>query len=533
MKKYVSIIICVVITILLYPLCVGYGTQNYPNEYYNVYLDEKLLGTIISDKELLNYIEQNTEKMINIETVTKTYCEDDKTLDQILKDENLENYINTDSIKYYIENDKNCMDITIKDGTEIEKIYTPIGLEIEKVLTYKTDITSVEEIYSQIAKLKSFTIKGYQFTISNGDEQLYVNVTDKKIFEEAVKSFIEIYVGEKEYAAYLNETQVDIKTTGSLIENVYIEETITVKEKQIPIDNVIYTNAEDLAQFLIFGDSPVTKTYKVKKGEMITDIAFANEISNQEFLISNPKYKSVNSLIASGTEVNIKQTNPKLNVVVEKYVVQDKEIDYNVVYEYDETQYVGYQKTTQEGNDGLQRVKQREKIVNGYTAYVEPKGKEVLKTAVDKIVVKGEKPKPNVGDLYNWSWPCDSVGFSVSGYEWRIHPITGERHFHNGLDIAGMGYNAPIYAANNGTVAMIKTTWDFGNYVVIDHNNGYYTLYAHMNKFYPGLKVGDTVLRGQQIGYVGSTGQSTGPHIHFEAWKGCYFCRIDPRSLYR
>ena len=61
MKKGLSIIICVVITILLYPLCVGYGKQNYPNEYYNVYLDEKLLGTIISDEELLDYIEKNTD----------------------------------------------------------------------------------------------------------------------------------------------------------------------------------------------------------------------------------------------------------------------------------------------------------------------------------------------------------------------------------------------------------------------------------------------------------------------------------------
>ena len=155
-----------------------------------------------------------------------------------------------------------------------------------------------------------------------------------------------------------------------------------------------------------------------------------------------------------------------------------------------------------------------------------------MKTAVDKIVVKCDKIKPNVGDLYNWAWPSGSEGGSVSGYEWRIHPITGERHFHNGLDIAGMGYNAPIYSANNGTVIMLKTTWDFGNYIVIDHNNGYYTLYAHMNKFYPGLEIGDTVLRGQQIGYVGSTGQSTGPHIHFEVWKECYFCRINPWSLY-
>lgn len=376
-------------------------------------------------------------------------------------------------------------------------------------------------------------MKGYQFTITNDEKEMYIYVTDKKVFEDAVKSFISIYVGEDEYEAYLKDTQLEIKSVGSIFENIYIQENITVREKQISIDNKIYTDADELAQFLIYGNNPTTKTYTVKKGEMISDIAMANEISNKEFLISNPKYKNENSLITVGTEVTIKQTNPQLKVVVEKYVVEDKNIEYSTIYQYDETQYVGYQKTTQDGVDGLQRVKQRVKIINGNTVYVEPKGKEILKNAVDEIIVKGEKIRPNVGDLNNWAWPSASEGFNVSGYEWRIHPITGERHFHNGLDIAGTGYNSPVYSANNGTIIKIATAWDFGNYIVVNHNNGYYTLYAHMNKFYPGLKVGDTVLRGQQIGYVGSTGQSTGPHIHFEVWKGCEWCRIDPRSLYR
>jgi len=535
MKKYVSIIFCILIGIALFPLCVGYNKKNYPNEYYNVYLDDELLGVIEKEEDLLSYIEKNTKKLINIENITKTYCENEKTLEQIIQEEKLQEIVkDEEKVKYYTENEKKCMDVTIEDGTEIERIYTPIGLEIEKTLTYKSDLQSVEQIYSKIAEKKAFTIKGYQFTIKKDEKESYIYVTDKTIFEEAVKSFISVYVGKDNYDAYLTDSQLEIKTVGSILENIYIQETITVKEKQIPIDDKIYTDVNELAQFLVYGDNPVTSTYTVKKNEMISDIALANEISNQEFLISNPKYKSENSLIAVGTEVNIKQTNPQISVVVEKYSVQDKEIDYRTVYEYDENKYVGYVETKQEGTDGLQRVKQREKIVNGHTVYVEPKGKEVLKDSVDKIIVKGEKIKPNVGDLNNWAWPSDSRGYSVSGYEWRIHPVEGIRKFHEGLDIAGMGYNAPIYAANNGTVITKQAlSTGYGLYIVIDHNNGYYTLYAHMNKFYPGIKVGDTVLRGQQIGYVGSTGTSTGPHIHYEVWKKCPHCHINPWSLYR
>jgi len=534
MKKYFPVIICIIISAILLPLCVGYNRKNYPNEYYNVYLDEELLGTIESKNSLLSYIDENNKKLINLETVTKTYCEDDRKLETIIQEEQLEEYIDSD---YYEKDGKKCIDIELTNGTEIEKIYTPIGLEIEKVLTYKTQLQSIEEIYSKIAEKKSFTMKGYQFTIHKDDKESYIYVTNKEIFEQAIQSFIEVYVGADEYEAYLTDSQLEIKTTGSVLDNIYIQENITVKEKQIPIDNKIYTDYKELAQFLVFGDNPVTKTYVVKDGEMISDIARSNEISTQEFLISNPKYKSENSLIAVGTKVNIKQTNPQISVVVERYVVEDQVTNYKTIYEYDENQYVGYEKTTQEGETGLERIKQRQQIINGLLVYATPKGKETLKATIDKIVVKGDKIRPNVGDLNNWAWPSGSGWLmnSVSGYDWRIHPVTGIRTFHEGLDIAGLGYNAPIYSANNGTVMTMvyaSSGSAYGNYIVINHNNGYYTLYAHMNKFVYGMKVGDTVLRGQQIGYVGSTGVSTGPHIHYEVWKNCIHCHINPWSLY-
>lgn len=535
MKKIATIIICIIIAIILTPICLNYNKKNYPNEYYNVYLDDELLGTITSKEKLLSYIEENTQKMINISNVVKTYCEDEKTLQQIIEENNLQNIITNENSNYYTENDKQCVDINIQEGTTIEQIYTPLGLQIEKTLTYKNDVQSIEDIYSKIAEKKAFTIKGYQFTIHKEEKETIIYVVNKETFEQAVHSFIEVYVGEDEYQSYLTNSQTEIKTTGSILENIYIQESITVKEKQIPIDNKIYTDSKELTQFLVYGNNPVTKKYVVKQDEMIADIARNNEISSQEFLISNPKYKSENSLIAVGTEVNIKQTNPQLNVVVEKYLVEDQTTDYQTIYEYDETQYVGYQKTVQEGVEGLVRVKQRQQIINGLLVYATPKGKETLKSAVDEIVVKGDKIKPNVGDLNNWGWPSDSRGYNVSGYDWRIHPVTGERKFHEGIDIAGMGYNAPIYAANNGTVMSIvpqSSGSGYGNYIVINHNNGYYTLYGHMNKFVSGLKVGDTVLKGQLIGYVGSTGISTGPHIHFEVWKDCLHCHINPRSLY-
>ena len=101
--------------------------------------------------------------------------------------------------------------------------------------------------------------------------------------------------------------------------------------------------------------------------------------------------------------------------------------------------------------------------------------------------------------------------------------------FHDGIDFARAGYKAPIYAAHDGTV--VKKEYDniLGYYLAIDHHDGYYTLYAHMNNFASDIKVGDTVSAKQVIGYVGSTGASTGPHLHFEVHKDGSI--IDPMSL--
>ena len=111
----------------------------------------------------------------------------------------------------------------------------------------------------------------------------------------------------------------------------------------------------------------------------------------------------------------------------------------------------------------------------------------------------------------------------------RVHPITGEYKNHGGTDIAA-SYGRAIYAADSGRVVSSSDGWNggWGNYVMIDHGNGMQTLYAHMSS--RAVSVGQTVSRGQTIGYVGSTGMSTGPHLHFEMYVNG--SRIDPQTKY-
>lgn len=110
--------------------------------------------------------------------------------------------------------------------------------------------------------------------------------------------------------------------------------------------------------------------------------------------------------------------------------------------------------------------------------------------------------------------PIDGARLS-SSYGMRRHPIKGYTRMHKGLDFAA-ARGTPIMAAGNGVVEYARRNGGYGNYIRIRHANGYKTAYAHMHKFASGIRKGVRVKQGETIGYVGSTGVSTGPHLHYE-----------------
>jgi len=123
----------------------------------------------------------------------------------------------------------------------------------------------------------------------------------------------------------------------------------------------------------------------------------------------------------------------------------------------------------------------------------------------------------------NFLWPLK--GFITSNYGYRVHPIRGSVIFHSGIDIAAM-YGAPIYATASGIVIYSGWYGGYGNAVIIDHGNGYSSLYGHCSSLFVGKD--QRVTQGNIISSVGSTGMSTGPHLHFEIRQNGV--PVDPRS---
>lgn len=149
-------------------------------------------------------------------------------------------------------------------------------------------------------------------------------------------------------------------------------------------------------------------------------------------------------------------------------------------------------------------------------AYEEQLAKEAaLEADIQEMIAELERQEAanSIVSTGTYIWPLP--GYSPgSAYGWRIHPIWGDRRFHAGEDI-GAPMGTPILAADSGLVTVIPDNGNgYGNYIIINHGGGRTTLYAHMSGF--AVSNGATVTQGQTIGYVGSTGNSTGPHLHFE-----------------
>jgi len=141
--------------------------------------------------------------------------------------------------------------------------------------------------------------------------------------------------------------------------------------------------------------------------------------------------------------------------------------------------------------------------------------RKLYRFGTDDGVVDFYDPDGETGKRFLTRRPLEGGGTLRSRFGYRIHPIFKTRRLHTGVDLAARS-GTPIYAAGDGVIKYYKWQSGYGNKVEIQHVNGYETAYGHMSRYADGLSQGSRVRQGQIIGYVGSTGQSTGPHLHFE-----------------
>ena len=462
-----------------------------------------------------------TNKKSNEPHVLYTVYLDGKSIGNIASRESFESFINVKEEE-------------LKKKYDTDTVYTPKGVEIKKTFTYNTSVSSDEQIYSKIISNKKFTVHGYEIKIANNEDKSKVRTIytlSKSIFDEAVQDTIKAFVDGEQYENFLAGTQEEVKDSGSMIENIDIEEDITYKETLIPTDEQIFTDSDELSKYLLYGNLDKQETYIVKADDSIESIASSHKLNVQEFLIANPSFTSENNLLYENQEVNVGLINPIISVVVDVHTVGDEERDYDTEIQYDSGQYIGYQETIRDGENGLYKVTRKSQYVNGQLISATIANSTEIKPAVNRIIVKGQKYAPNVADLTYWAWPTDRPYTITTYFEYRWGS------FHDALDIY-VGYGSSVYAANNGVVVnavggcspgYIRCNGGRGNYIIVNHNaGGYYTIYMHLRDF--NVSVGQTVARGQKIATMGNTGYVVpvpssynpygGTHLHFGVMVG-------------
>lgn len=251
-----------------------------------------------------------------------------------------------------------------------------------------------------------------------------------------------------------------------------------------------------------------TKTYTVKSGDTVSAIGKAYDMKVSEIQALNPGLDPAR--IQIGQELLLSGPVPYLSVqqtITESYV---EAIPYETLIEYDDTMYKNKSKIKVQGVNGAADVVADVTYVNGQETAREVLSYNVTAEPVSAVKIVGTKALPRYMATGKFIKP--SNGRYSSGYGYR--PSLGD--FHTGTDFAG-ATGTDIWAADGGVVIHAGWKGNYGYCVIIDHQNGYTTYYAHCSKLL--VKKGDKVAQGDIIAKVGNTGRSYGSHLHFEIRK--------------
>ncbi len=297
----------------------------------------------------------------------------------------------------------------------------------------------------------------------------------------------------------------DPKTTAQFLQNVEIENGL------YPTTSILST--DDMSQ-LMTSTVKTGATYRVQDGDTVTSIARANHMKVSK--LNQLNGNQLGDSIHPGSLINIEVAEPRLKIELIQTQTRQVPIPFKTIPRNDDSQYTDYTKVLTQGVDGVQECVDKVYTVDGTETKMETVSEKILSQPVDKVVLTGTKKRPKTesgissGSLM---WPVPSLHTITTYFTWRW----GE--FHYGIDISGTNaYGKTIVAADGGTVT--DAGWDggYGYRVVICHTGTLTTLYGHCSQLL--VSAGQKVSKGQAIAKIGSTGNSTGPHCHFEVREG-------------
>lgn len=378
-------------------------------------------------------------------------------------------------------------EITLARGDEV---LFQQEVAFEKIRIEKEDITSEDHL--QKALSQSVELKKAGAIIKIGGKEV-VAVENKNIAEDILEEIKKPYTNTKE--------NVELKEVSFV-------EKVEIVEKDIPLGKI--SPKEEATQYLEQGTDEV-EIYQVALGDTTWDISRAFDVGIREIEESNPDV-NIDDL-HPGDEINLTVPKPFISIKSVQVMTTTEQTPFETIYKEDKKLEKGKQKVITEGKYGAKEVTAEIVFKNGIEETKTILSEKVIKEPTDKVVAKGTKAKPSTARTGQFSRPAS--GRTGAGGLFGVARSGGRRHA--GIDIAN-STGTPIYAADGGSVtSFIGYRGGYGYIVEVNHGAGYTTRYAHLSKIL--VSSGQRVSKGQQIAKMGNTGNSTGPHLHFEIRK--------------
>ncbi|MFY0783964.1 M23 family metallopeptidase [Peribacillus simplex] len=427
----------------------------------------------------------------------------------------------TNTIQHVYLNDEFVGSVT--DETEIEKVVAEKVEEAQEdypdfTFDRETQLTFVPEEVFDVEVKEDQAVKGIQDQLNvkaeayeiDIDNQAVAYVASKDDAEDVLEKITLLYVNEEEYSEYESikkESETDagaLKEPGSRILDIEFSVPVTFTETMVDPDEI---KTVDKTLSMIEEGKEEKTIYEAKEDEDLESIATRHDMDLDQLLELNPGQEEDKG-IKEGERLYVTQRTPYVNVMVEREVFKEERIPFEKKVKEDDELPKGELITEQIGNEGIRAYTYAVSETNGKKISETIVKKEVTEKAKTEITRKGTKVIPSQGSG-TYSWPADG-GYisSKQGQRWG--------KLHKGIDIA-RPTTRTITAADHGIIETAGNSGGYGNKITINHNNGYKTVYAHLDSI--DVKAGQKIEKGMKIGMMGSTGHSTGVHLHFEIYK--------------
>lgn len=383
-----------------------------------------------------------------------------------------------------------------------------IGLNEDIFIVNEPNVFLYENIDDQILNyIESndlFSIEVDRIEFSNGAVIYVRNLED---FEAARKQYLLNFISEEAYERIRQQEEAPpLSNYGYREVSFNVMESIAVS-KGLASRSDILKNKNEIVYFLSYGYSTDIEMYEVEPYDTVEGVASKNGLTTQQVLSINADVlKSEKQVLEVGSKLNVTYFNSPINVIVKRERLTSEPVyPQSTLYVPDSSLREGLTRVQTSEVLGSKDVVYEETYINGVLSEGVAKSSVVTKQPVREVVAYGTRIVPGVGSG-NFRYPVNNPRITCGWYCYRGHTA---------IDIVDR-YNryGTIYAADRGVIETRSYNSLAGHFVVINHNNGLKTQYNHLSSpaFYP---PGVAVEKGEAIGRVGSTGLTTGPHVHF------------------